>query len=610
MADKSAVQDNAAWNVNPLGIVVGNDYKDYEKSLKAQLDKAAGAGKGASLIADDKAKYGTYINDPASIAYSYKSPSVSDASVGGNDVMNPLSAFNEDDDIIHNIFTTSSGQSFGMGRVYSEMYDSRQQVVYFTMGVPKYRNLQTWLKNATKKELAELNEEGHISAWSKLKDLITGGLKLAIELPWLPAIWAYKVVSNIKTYPVTEYFAFRETMPLYYRYVNTIMCHLAVNMGIGSADAWSKVAGGGSSGQNVPEVIKNGPDIFRIMSKRALRLGSKTANLNTDYQLQHFKNYIDNPNEKVGMLSKFWSGLTTGALEGGNFIGWRVDKTESGETFSNSTQDSSLAAKLNSEVQAKRDASSGEANGKGITSKMLKWSKQISGVKKAIKNFTSGGGLEGAIAYLAAGNGYFDLPKQWGGSGGMSRSINLSMKLRSRTGGDPVSVYQSIMIPIAMLLAMSLPRAVGDSTYTSPFIVRVFSKGMFAIPAGIVSSLSITRGSGDYGWAVSKLPTVADVSISIDDLSPMLFLSMGGTGAFAQAFSNNTKLHEYLATLAAIGLKERHFRLGQLKRQIAAAALVARNTTFSPIYRGYVMGNSSIVRAVMSLTPYHRVPNN
>ena len=600
MANDAAVQDNASWNVNPLGIVVGSDYADFEKSLKAQLDKIADK-KGAALIARDKGMYGTYISDPANIAYSYKSPSVSDASVGGNDVMNPLAAFNENDDIIHNIFTTNQGQQFGMGRVYSEMYDSRQQVVYFTMGIPKYRNLQTWLKNATKKELAELNEEGKISAWSKLGDLIKGGLKLAIELPWLPAIWAYKVVSNIKTYPVTEYFAFRETMPLYYRYVNTILCHLAVNMGIAST--------GGGNGQNVPDIIKNGPDIFRIMSKRALRLGGGT-NTDTDSELQKVKNYVDNPNEKIGGLSGFWTGLTTGALEGGNFIGWRVDKSESGETFSNSTQDSSLAAKLNEAVQSKRDASSGEMGGKGIAAMAMRWGKQISGVKKAIQNFTSGGGLESAIAYLAAGNGYFDLPKQWGGSGGMSRSINLTMKLRSKTGGDPVSIYQSIMIPIAMLLAMSLPRAVGDSTYTSPFIVRVFSKGMFAIPAGIVSSLSITRGSGDFGWAVSKLPTVADVSISIDDLSPMLFLSMGGTGVFAQAFSNNTKLHEYLGTLAALGLKERHFRLGQLKRQIAAAALVARNTAFSPIYRGYVMGNSSIVRTIMSLTPYHRVPNN
>lgn len=606
--DNAAVQDNALWNVNPLGIIVGSDYADFEKSLTAQLNKITD-NKGAKLIADDKGQYGTYINDPINIAYSYKSPSVSDASVGGNDVMNPLSAFNENDDIIHNIFTTNQGQQFGMGRVYSEMYDSRQQVVYFTMGIPKYRNLQTWLKNATKKELAELNEEGHISVWSKLGDLIKGGLKLAIELPWLPAIWAYKVVNNIKTYPVTEYFAFRETMPLYYRYVNTIMCHLAVNMGIGSATAWKDIAGGGSSGTNVPDIIKNGPDIFRIMSKRALRLGGG-INTNTDEQLKKVTKYVDNPNEKIGGLSGFWTGLTTGALEGSNFIGWRVDKSESGETFSNSTQDSSLAGKLNEAVQQKRDASSGEANGKGFTAKMMKWSKQISGIKQALQKFKSSGGLESAITYLAAGNGYFDLPKQWGGSGGMSRSINLSMKLRSKTGGDPVSVYQSIMIPIAMLLAMSLPRAVGDSTFTSPFIVRVFSKGMFAIPAGIVSSLSITRGSGDYGWAVSKLPTVADVSISIDDLSPMLFLSMGGTGVFAQAFSNNTKLHEYLATLSALGLKERHFRLGQLKRQIAAAALVARNTTFSPIYRGFVMGNSSIVRTIMSLTPYHRVPNN
>ena len=597
MASAAAVQDNALWNVNPMGIVIGDDYSSFEAALSSQLSRIAGNGGG--LIGADKGAYGTYINDPANIAYSYKSPSVSDASVGGNDVMNPLAAFNENDDIVHDVFKCG-GSQFGMGRVYSEMYNSRQQVVYFTMGIPKYRNLQTWLMHATKKEMAELNEEGKIKDFGVLGGLVAG-LKFAIELPWLPAIWAYKAFSGIKQFNVTEYFAFRETMPLYYRYVNTILCHLAVAMGIGSAK--------GGDGQSTPDVIRNGPDIFRIMSKRALRLGGGSG-MSTDAYLQGMKDYKDDPDEKIGGLGGFWTGLTSGALEGNNFVGFRMEKTDSGETFSNSTQESNLASELNSEVQKHRDANVGEASGKGIAAWMSRTQKKLNNLRDAAAKFAGNGNLQSAIAYMAAGNGYYDLPKQWGGSGGISRSVNLSVKLRSKTGGDPVSVFQSIMIPTAMFLAMSLPRAVGDSTYTSPFIIRAYSKGMFGIPAGIVSSLSITRGASDFGWAVSKLPTVADVSLSIEDLSPVIYLSMGGLGVFQQAFSNNTKLHEYLDTLSALGLKERYFRLGQMKRRLAAVAMVTRNTAFSSVYQGYMLGDSSLVRGIMNLTPYHRVPNN
>ena len=176
-----------------------------------------------------------------------------------------------------------------------------------------------------------------------------------------------------------------------------------------------------------------------------------------------------------------------------------------------------------------------------------------------------------------------------------------------------MSIFQSIMIPIAGLLAAALPRGVGDSTYTSPFLVRAFCKGMFAIPAGIISTLSLTRGSSEFGWSLSKLPTVVDVSFTIEDLSPMLFLSIAGQGeltAVMQAFTNNSKMHEYINTLVGIGAKERYYLLGQLKRRLQTAMLIGKNTLFSATYRGYVMGDSSIVRSIMALTPFTRVKNN
>ena len=105
-----------------------------------------------------------------------------------------------------------------------------------------------------------------------------------------------------------------------------------------------------------------------------------------------------------------------------------------------------------------------------------------------------------------------------------------------------------------------------------------------------------------------------DVSFTIEDLSPMLFLSIaGGNGAIkaiGQAFANNTKMHEYINTLVGIGAKERYYRLGQLKRRFKTAVLISKNTVFSATYHGYSMGDSSIIRSLMALTPYSWVKNN
>lgn len=634
------------WNVQPYGVAFGKDFATYEDSLKSQLAVMLGGDanyKSSSYqsrlataqqaIAQDKSASGSAPMDKSGQEYSYHSPSVSDASIGGNDVINPHAAFCLDDDIVHELFTRK-GQSWGMGRVYSEIYDSKQQILYLTMGVPKYRNLTTWLKNAANKELSELNDNGKASSWPNLGELFTSGLKLAFELPWLPLIWAHKFISGIKQTPVTEYFRFQDSMPLYYRYVNTLMSEIAVGMGIygngtsstsgTSTDGGSKTDGTTGNGanmtpeqsrlyeSNLPAIMKDGPDILKIMCRRSERMGSGTTTLSTDQFLQQ----AANPKEpttpyQAGTLDNFWTGIQTGALEGANFIGFRIDRSESAsESFSNSTQESNLAQQLNQEVQANRDRNLGEKAGEGL----MAWLMQKKAQGQALMGALQSKDLGKTIAYVAAGNGYFDLPKQWAGASGMGRSLTFNMKLRAKTGGDNVSIYQSIMIPLCMLLAAALPRAAGDSTYTSPFIVRAFCKGMFAVPAGIISSLSITRGASEFGWSLNRLPTVVDVSFTIEDLSPMLFLSMAGSGGplspFVQAFSNNTKMHEYLNTLTGIGCKERYFRLNQMKRRLTAAALITKNTYGSATWYGFNIGDSSLVRTVMALTPWHRVKNN
>ena len=658
-----AVKDiDRAWLMMAYGVSVGSNYRNYIQALIAHMQALIDDGQnlaktGASKSAGGSARdyviqqlsatpdsptNGSFITDP----YMFTSPSVSDASVGGNDAINPYSAFNLDDDIVHTEADGGGGDGvyaykYGMGRCYAEMYESKQQILYLTMGLPKYRNLQKWLKNATNKELSEMNDIGADSGGliSKVGSLLGGAVSL-------------------HDFPVTEYFYFRDNMPMYYRYVNVLLSEIAVGMGIygngpadssGSTDSTGKTNGNANKAQpsngsnidqqqlakyqaNMPAIMKEGPDIFKIMCRRANRASAGVKFESTDKMIggdpsTAFKNINDqhdkkNPdmNEKGGIkqgLRNFWTGLKTGAMEGMNFLGFRIEKSENAnESFSNSTDNSPLLNTLNNRVAERRQQHlDAIGQGEGALAGVLKINRGIQNVKnfaKTVQNTLNS--PEATIAYMASGNGFFDLPKQWSGSAGMSRSLSFNMKLRAKTGGDNVSIFQSIMIPLSCLLAAALPRQVGDTTYTSPFIIRAFCKGMFAVPAGIITTLSVTRGSSEFGWSLSKLPTVVDVSFTIEDLSPMLYLSIaGGQGAIkaiGQAFANNTKMHEYINTLVGIGAKERYFRLGQLKRRLKTALLISKNTVFSATYRGYAMGDSSIIRSLMALTPYSWVKNN
>jgi len=669
VAWKSVKDTSLDWQMMAYGTLIGSNYSTYRDALidhmatliagEKGISESAARSQAATLVSQqestkpDSATNGASLNNPAM----FKSPSVSDASVGGNDAINPYAAFNEDDDLIHDFYYNNKGSHWGMGRCYAEIYESKQQVLYLTMGLPKFRNLQTWLQNAANKELSAMNDIGTAgsSLTAKIGTLLGKTLTLAIQLPWLPLKWGANIISSIHDYKVTEYFYFRDDMPLYYRYVNSILSEIAVGMGLyGNGEASSAGAENGNPtngnetkgnptnganidstqlskyAANLPAIMQEGPDIFKIMCRRAQRLGQNKSVSDTDALISKLDGNFTKANEKdkdksiwdklkTG-LSNFWTGMETGALEGMNFIGFRIEKCEvANESFSNSTSDSPLLATLNNEVAKKREKALGAlTGGEGALSGAMRLIKNAEDGASRLKNLMSSGSIsdkaEATIAYMASGNGFFDLPKQWSGAAGMSRSLSFNMKLRAKTGGDNVSIFQSIMIPLSCLLAAALPRGAGDATYTSPFIIRAFCKGMFAVPAGIISTLSITRGSGEFGWSLSKLPTVVDVSFTIEDLSPILFLSIaGGKGmmeAVGQAFSNNTKMHEYINTLVGIGAKERYYLLGQLKRRLQTAILIGKNTTFSATYRGYVMGDSSIIRSLMALTPWTRVKNN
>lgn len=622
MAKYDAVRDSdSSWLKQPYGVIIGDDYATYERALLdsltrayegspsstgAKMSHAAAVKMARQTIEDNKKAKNGGISDP----YQYESPRVSDASVGGNDAINPYSAFGLDDDIVHDAFKCS-GSIYGMGRVYNEIYESKQQILYLTMGVPKYNNLDKFFMNATDKIASNMADNGFVGMSVKLGNLLAKGVMLAIELPWLPIIWAKDLMYAAKTLPVTEYFYLYSSMVTWYRTVNTLMSHVAVSMGLYGALGSQKGSNITAAqlerySKNLPEIMKDGPDLFTIINKRCARLNKSTRVTTTDQliALQQSGSAAQTP--VPSFWNKFTGALVGTSLSGNDFIGLRVEKsTDASESFSNSTKDSPLGQQLNGLVDANRMRNLGEiGQGSGMAAFAMNTVNQAKAALDAMM-----GGLKSFAQYAVTSNGYFDLPQTWSGAS-FSRSYNFTMKLRARTGGDNVSIYQSLMIPTCMMLATVLPRGAGDSTYTSPFIVRAFCKGMFSIPAGIITTLSIKRGDAEFGWSINKLPLVIDISFSIQDLSPVLFVSLAGLDKFSSALSNNTKMHEYLSTLSGIGLRERYFRLGQIKRKLAASVLINKNTTFSSTYWGTSLGDSAVVKMITAISPWDRVTNN
>ena len=650
----TGASDRDNWQREPYGVGLGQSFANYSDELRNTLTMVRREyTKNPSYppVTEEDLRKLTQLEGASDLKKSqFRVPDVTDASLFGNDVFNPYAGFCVDDDIHLGDFVSEStvnGEHFyGMGRVYEEIYNSTQQVVYFQMGIPKYRNLGDLLSNGVDDQLSELNETGSVSLFKIMSTWTGKAFKLAIELPWLPFEWAWKAINfDWKSTKVTDFFYFREQMLVYYKYVNSLLAPLAVNLGLWREGlgnvATDQDVNGDISPEELPAILRNGPDIYTILQARSDRFGGvkmvsleeaieKTANdsdtsdneSEVGQSVEAIENKEEREKKRSGIMKwflKMWEGAKSSALDANKFVSFRIEKgsDNASEQFSNSLRESSLATRLNQSVAAKRDRnlSAGQASGG-----LYAWARQTAGWLKSWKDtltsFSNGGdtmaAIENFVNQWSTGNGYYDLPQEWSGAN-FSRSISLTFRLRSKTGGDNVSVFTNIFIPLTCLLAMALPRASGNNTYTSPFLVRCWCRGMFAIPAGYVTSLSVSRGDAEYGWSRLRLPTVVNVSMSITDLSPILFIGMLGNGGWLNSiFQNNSKLQEYISTLSGLGLKQRYYYMTQVRRNIAAMMLNIKNNNIfaSPTLLGMRLGDTWVGRLAGSFMTLSRMRVN
>lgn len=606
-------------------------------------------------------------------------PNQSTTEIGGNDAVNCYWQFGWDDDLVPPMLSAHNFQvapnTGGLGRVYSEMYDTNQQLLHISVGVPKYTNLVRFYTNLFSSELATINSGGDSFCY-KLGKIIGVGLTIGYEIILAPFRFAMKLINYITNERITRYVEFNESMLLYYRYVNTSLIELAVHMGLMPKyqlpfvkDNDQKTTEGNVANLSFKDLLdeiipsmtfqdaeesamfpifKGGFDLWKVLSIRDARERPTTAKPeingpNTNDELDGINTNdenIDDENTEFKVSSKWFSWMedkwkafvsrSVASWQGADkFVSFKIEKSaDASESLSNMTAESPVAQFFNSNsamATGGKEFFGGKSLIGGISDIIKEvpllgalWGPAVQGLS-GLYDSVVGDRLDSAKGPFSVigGEASVDIPEVWQSST-FSKSHSFNMTLRSPYG-DMYSIFTNIYIPLIMLLCMALPRSVGFSSYVQPFVIRAYSKGMFAIPYGIIESMSIKRGASEFGWNKQRLPTVVEINFTIKDLSPFMVMGIdiGATPVdavlsplktFDKVFRENTNYQEYLMTLSGMGLSERLVFTHNVKRRLTAIFKDIKSLA-SPNYLGFAFGNSSIGKIIGAFSPSTRFPD-
>lgn len=529
-----------------------------------------------------------------------------DTTLGGNFAINPPPQFTPTADLP--VLGRFSG-STGMGRYYSEALDDTSHVIHMSFGVPSFNSLTTFFNNFYNAEAGSLARTGRGRG---LFYMLGRGAGFVLTVPLLPIIYAGRAFRFFSGTPSSKYYSLKPAMPLYWNAVNNILNGIAVNMGIVprlfSEDSGDRPGYSSSDLEHyhklMPEIYRKdgGIDIYSVAT-RAQRLADKhhkrilaemeaasspedlrnrmramlNENITDDgpvafsgpggetgiagYLRAWERNEASASSEKAGEVTeessdkwynKLWDQVLAELRDGSRFVSFRVNAADSvSESFTNHTRETDLAATINSmssSGRSRRFTFAGGNIGDGVIASA------IEGIIGAASDVVTGLADQLGVSGLAAlsGAAFVDIPKMWDSASTSFPTMSYTLQLRSPYG-NKMSRFMNLYVPLAMLLAGALPLSTGKHSYTSPFLVEVYSRGRGVVRLGIIDSLHITRGVGNLGWTAEGEPLGIDVSFSIMDLSSVMHMPISSMGSI---FSEDTAFNDYLATLGNLSLPD------------------------------------------------------
>ena len=266
--------------------------------------------------------------------------------------------------------------------------------------------------------------------------------------------------------------------------------------------------------------------------------------------------------------------------DGGLFVGFRVNTTRSAsESFSNSTAPIETGELIKSVSGVSRNARFSLSGGN-----MLPGMDDVINVAKNVVLGVLDGatfGLSSVVASALSG-AFIDIPDRWESSSSNISNVTYTVRLVSPYG-NPISQLQNIYIPLACLLAGVLPLQTGRSSHTSPYICNLFCKGVQNIELGIITELSIERGTSNLPFSKWKQPLAIDVSFTVADLSGVIsapidrgiFQALLAKGPIETlgTLTTESRLDDYIGTLCARDVSNSRFIMPSFQRRMKKALL-------------------------------------
>ena len=248
------------------------------------------------------------------------------------------------------------------------------------------------------------------------------------------------------------------------------------------------------------------------------------------------------------------------------------------ESFTNDTTESSLANTINGFSDQANELRFLFGSSGSIASDLVNAATEAtSSITSSLSGMLNGigGGIVGSLASKGVNSvlngGKIIFPEIWSNSH-FDRSFSLTIKLRS-PDHDSLSIFLNVLKPYCKLLCLTLPRQATNAKgeldpngYSAPFLVKAYSKGLFNIDMGIITSLSASKGD-TCQWNDDGLPTQIDVTIEVKDLyshmamSSMFneehnILNIGAQASQISNLCNNTAYMDFLANMAGLNIAQ------------------------------------------------------
>lgn len=613
-----------------------------------------------------------------------------DTTPGGAFVVNPPPQFTRYADL------KADSPYFGSkkeGRYYVEAIAENYQVINIRLGVPEFNSLTSFFGGFYNSAAGQLARTGRATGLFYSLGNAAGMIVGVIFWPLLAAAWIGQAAKWAMGKPSSKFCFLKPDMPNYWSAVQAMVNHIAVNAGIvprigGADDPGGRIGGPYDFSKDMLKLLhEKMPEIFNsdgqldvlAFSTRAQRLATKrykkmkaiaedlqSADIGkvvqgivddksmrdngasfTAYRDRWLKAANSKPksaddsdasSEKMDKSEAANAGfgdfLEAELNDGAAFISFRVNATgPASESFSSSVGESQIAQKLNGVSASARDTNFSFANG-NIDSGLI--GQMVGGVLSAAKDFATGIGNGLGVSGLAmlAGAAFVDIPQHWQNSTASLPKMSYTIHLGTPYN-NPISRLIHVYTPLAMLLAMSLPKSTGRQSYTSPFLLELYDQGHAQTRYGIVNSISISRGEGNLGFNNEGQFMAVEVNLEILDLSSVMHMPIsegfnmnamrtgvnvgtvvggvaGGVGGAAAGatvggavgagvdaaaavgktissfFDDETVYSDYLAVLGNMGVADQIYTFRRLKLQLTRSTANLKSFFSAAHYASYV----------------------